>query len=243
MSLLDNFTKANLGTPYYGGGGGGGGGNVFSTVTSTLAVENITPLPGKTQVIFDAVEVDMANSYVYVSSLATANPGNLIDMGAGLAWNAGGGSLVGVSSINGAAYAPVITGRFGATSANIYVPAAGTNQTVGSFSTVAGHVYQIEIDSLRIQNQPPGPPAAGAWSAIYVDANTATYLDTFDMASVSTIANDLQKSAVYTFRASAAGHNLIAQGLTTNTISTAMTFPGQMTLRDLGALSGMPVVG
>ena len=239
MSLLGNATLANEGKPYYSGGGGGGG-SATSTVTSTLAVDVISPLPGNAAVEFIGT-VDMSNSLAYVSSLSTANPGGLIDMSAGFAWASGNGALVGISSINGAV--PVVTGRFGATSANIYVPAAGTNQTVGSFSTVAGHVYQIEIDSLRVQNQPPGPPAAGAWSALYVDANTATYLDTFDMASVSTIANDLQRSCVYTFRASAAGHNLIAQGITTNTISTAMTFPGQMTVRDLGALSGMPVVG
>ena len=241
MSLLGNATLANEGKPYYGGGGGGGGGGA-STITSTLAVDVISPLPGNTAVAFQGT-VDMSNSLAFVSSLSTANPGGQIDMGAGFTWAAGNGALVGVSSVNGAAYVPIVTGKFGATTTNIYVPAAGTNQTVGSFSTVAGHLYQIEIDSLRVQNQPPGPPVAGAWSALYVDANTATYLDTFDMASVSTIANDLQKSPVYTFRASAAGHNLIAQGILTNTISTAMTFPGLMTLRDLGAITNMPVVG
>jgi len=63
------------------------------------------------------------------------------------------------------------------------------------------------------------------------------------MASVSTIANDLLKSPVYTFRATGANTTLSAQASLSNTLSTAFTFPGQMTLRDLGALTNMPVVG
>jgi hypothetical protein len=118
---------------------------------------------------------------------------------------------------------------------NVYVPAAGTSQTVASFSTLTGHYYEMYVPNLRVQNQPAGAPAAGAWATLDVDtAPSVSYLDTFDMASVSTVQNDLQKSPSYVFLASATGHNLVATGSLSNTLSTAMTFGGPIFIRDLG---------
>jgi hypothetical protein len=118
---------------------------------------------------------------------------------------------------------------------NVYVPAAGTSQTVATFSTLTGHYYEMYVPNLRVQNQPAGAPAAGAWATLDVDTTpSVSYLDTFDMASVSSIANDLQKSPSYVFLASGAGHNLVATGSLSNTLSTAMTFGGPIFIRDLG---------
>jgi hypothetical protein len=125
---------------------------------------------------------------------------------------------------------------------NIYVPAAGTTQLVSQFSTVVGHAYELWIPDVRVQNEPATAPAAGAWSQLIVDVGGGA-LETFDMASVSTIANDLQKSANYNFVATAAGHNLQAIGSIGNTVSTAFTISPAVYLRDLGAPVGFTTIG
>jgi hypothetical protein len=127
---------------------------------------------------------------------------------------------------------------------NIYVPAAGTTQNIASFSTIAGHAYELWLPNLRVQNQPAGVPASGAWCQLTVDTGSIAYCDTFDMASVSTIANDLQKTPAYNFTATAAGHALQATGSLSNTLSTAITInPASVYLRDLGAIANFQVVG
>jgi len=118
---------------------------------------------------------------------------------------------------------------------NVYIPPSGATQTVATFSTLAGHYYEMYVPNLRVQNEPAGAPAAGAWATLDVDsAPSVSYLDTFDMASVSTVQNDLQKSPSYVFLASGAGHNLTATGSLSNTLSTAMSFGGPIFIRDLG---------
>lgn len=130
--------------------------------------------------------------------------------------------------------------RIVAPTPNVYVPADGSSQTVASFSTIAGHIYEMVIPNLRVQNEPAGAPAAGAWSQLVVDATpNIAYLDTFNMEFVSTIDNDYQKSPCYCFTASGAGHNLVASGSLANSLSTAMTFGGNILLRDLGIPSAM----
>lgn len=130
-------------------------------------------------------------------------------------------------------------------SGNIYVPAAGTTQNVAAFSTIAGHVYELAVPNLRVKNEPAGVPAAGAWCQLTVDTSPAiNYVDTFDMASVSTIANDYQKCAIYNFTASGTGHNLQANGSIGNTVSTSITItPALVYLRDLGIPGGMQQIG
>lgn len=123
---------------------------------------------------------------------------------------------------------------------NTYVPASGASQTITSFSTIASHYYEMFIPNLRVQNQPAGAPAAGAWATLDVDtAPSVSYLDTFDMASVSTVQNDYQKSPSYIFLASATGHNLVATGSLSNTLSTAITINSPIFIRDLGATAAM----
>lgn len=121
---------------------------------------------------------------------------------------------------------------------NIYVPAAGTTQTVASISTIANHVYEVFIPNIRVQNQPAGAPAAGAWSQLGMDVGAGAF-DTFDMASVSTIQNDYQGSRNYCFQATAAGHNLQCLGSLSNTLSTAFTFSQYLYVRDLGEPTNM----
>jgi hypothetical protein len=129
-------------------------------------------------------------------------------------------------------------------SGNIYVPAAGTTVPVAAFSTVAGHAYELYIPNLRIQNEPAGAPTAGAWSALTVDTTPASELATFDMASVSTIANDLLLSPVYNFTASGAAHNLQASASLAGALSTAITItPASIYLRDLGAPASFKTIG
>lgn len=128
---------------------------------------------------------------------------------------------------------------------NIYVPAAGTSQNIAQFSTIAGHRYELSIPNLRVQNEPAGVPTAGAWCQLTIpDAAPITYLDTFDMASVSTIANSLEKAPVYSFVASGTGHTLAANASLSGALSTAITIaPAQVYLRDMGIPAGMPVIG
>lgn len=140
MSLLGNATLANPATAYYGGGGGGGGG--ASTVTNTLAVDIITPLAPATAVQFNGT-VNMDNSLVYVSSLTTANTSGDVDMGAGLSWSGSNGTLVGVSSINGA---PVLPRAAPLTlqGAPIQVTTGpGQVSTILQFSTTIGKAYLL----------------------------------------------------------------------------------------------------
>lgn len=149
----------------------------------------------------------------------------------------------GKNVVAGPAQSALIPRRAGTNATNIYVPASGAVQAVAQFSTIASHAYELYIPQVRIQNEPAGAPAAGAWSDLSVDTSPqVTYLDTFDMASVSTVQNDLQMSRAYTFIASAAGHQLSASGSLSNTLSTAMTFGnGTVVLRDLGEVASMPV--
>lgn len=253
---------SSLYAPYTVSGGGGGSVSTFVTVSvSTIAVSSITGTSGG--------EVEFPGP-VRMSSIASSGPNGVqvlngmeFPLGAAItfdantvgpayesiAWVAGDGGISGLSTINGVAYPPAgvqPTGRVGAESGgNIYVPAGGATQTVANFSTVSGHVYELKIPVLRIQNQPAGVNAAGAWTDLTVDTTPPTYLDTFDMASVSTIANDLQKAPAYTFVANAANHTLVANGNPANTLSTAITIGNAATffLTDLGAASAMPVVG
>ena len=183
MSLLGNGTLAAPEAPYYGGGGGGGG-SATSTVTSTLAVENVTTLPGVNQIIFDAPVVNMANSLVYVSSLSTANPGDVIDMGAGLSWAAGGGALVGVSSINGAPplAAPIstVTGSVTAGSAPVALNATPVPTTAGKC-----YMASITIDGANLAIVPAAAvPTPGDHCSIVADQNI---IGTIDLVSLSSM--------------------------------------------------------
>lgn len=272
-AVLGNGTLATSGLAYYGAGGGGGGGgsstittlyastinastinSVFLTNTSSFVTE--TAQVNATLVVNGNLEFGQFGSENALfqdaagMNIATS-PGSTINFYA----SSGGvpdvvisqGQLstptVQVNNINDRVAKTLKIGAAG--TGNFYVPAAGTTQTVASFSTVSGHLYQLHIPYLRVQNQPVGVPAAGTWTELVVDTTAATSVDTFDMASVSTIANDLLKAPVYTFVASGAGHNLNAQGFATATLSTAITVGGGalLYLKDLGAVSGMPVVG
>lgn len=131
-----------------------------------------------------------------------------------------------------------------ANSGNIYMPAAGTTTPIANFSTIAGHQYELWIPNLRVQNEPAGAPAAGAWTQLTIDGTPITYVDIFDMAAVSTIQNDLQKAPAYNFYASGASHTLSANGSLANTLSTAITInPPVVYLRDLGAPANMQLIG
>lgn len=247
--LLGNGTLANLNTPYYSGGGGGGGGPnlVVSTITSDSAVvSSITAAPGNNGLSLvgdvNGILLDGAAGGVFINGAGLFFPtASAVD------FQATNGAITGLSSVNGAAYPPAAPANSGMTSFNIlnsgnnYVPAGGTTTPLASFSTTQFHLYQLELPYLRVQNEPVGVPQAGAWADLSIDtAVNTTYLDTFDMASVSTIANDLQKAAVYSFVASGASHTLSATGNLGNTLSTAITTLGKGYLKDLGNITTYP---
>ncbi len=240
MSLLDNMTKANLTTPYYSGGGGGGpvGPNL---VVSTIVADGATV--SSLSAVAGAISVPSDINFTAATTLGFVVGGGSPD----IEFAAANGEITGVSTINGVAYpppAPANSGMSAFTPLNVgnnYVPAGGATTPLASFSTTAFHLYQLELPYLRIQNEPAGVPAAGSWTDLSIDtAVRITYLDTFDMASVSTIANDLQKSAVYTFVASGASHTLSATGNLANTLSTAVTTVGKGYLKDLGDITTYP---
>ena len=237
----------------------GGGTNALAILTidtanagqAELGIRSLSTIGGNAvpRVRFEQQLIPSADAAILTANIDTVGAGNASTI-ATLAFGSTGSGNNGLS-ITTEESASLIIGENGyqvransgaclnprsaAPTANVYVPAAGTSQTVASFSTTVGHYYEMFVPNLRVQNQPAGAPAAGAWATLDVDtAPTVSYLDTFDMASVSSIANDLQKSPSYIFLASATGHNLVATGSLSNTLSTAMTFGGPLLIRDLG---------
>lgn len=121
---------------------------------------------------------------------------------------------------------------------NGYLPPGGSSNLL-QFSTIAGHLYQMAVPFFVTAVEPVGAPAAGSWLSLDVDTTPAvSYLDTFDLASVSTVANDFRCSRVYSFVASAAGHNLSAT--TNNNLSTLVEMK-LVTIEDLGNTIPQPV--
>lgn len=251
MSLLDNGTKANPSVLYYSGGGGGGGGGVTVT-TSSLTVSSISGLAGGQIEMNTLVQISSIGGALGPNSLTVVQNGFEFLTGGEARFNADGvisfqdnlGQITGVSTINGVAYPQAnanMTSFNLESGGNFYVPAGGATVPMASFSTTQFHLYQMELPFLRVQNEPVGIPQEGAWADMTIDtAVNTTYLDTFDMASVSTIANDLQKAAVYSFVASGANHTLSASGNLANTLSTAITVTGKGYLKDLGAITSYP---
>ena len=250
---------------------GGGGSNVITITTidagnpaqaemgiRTLSTISGTPIPrGR----FEQVLVPSNDTASLSYTLDKVGAGNASTIGS-VVFTPGSGGAGGYVSVKGEGGSGVNIGNGAvvatpsgsdlvqrkaavASGGNIYVPAAGTAVNIAQFSTIAGHTYELSIPNLRVQNQPAGAPAAGAWAQLNIpDASPIYYLDTFDMASVSTIANDLQKCPRYIFTASGTAHTLSANGSLANTLSTAITIsPAFVYLRDLGIQSGMPTIG
>lgn len=121
---------------------------------------------------------------------------------------------------------------------NIYLAPGGSSNLL-QFSTIAGHIYQVGVPFFATAVEPVGAPAAGSWLTLDVDtAPAVSYLDTFDLASVSTVANDFRCSRVYNFIASGAGHNLSAT--TNNNLSTLVEMKGVF-IEDMGNTLPEPV--
>lgn len=247
MSLLSCVTSANPSLSLLGGGGGGGGGsNVPVQYVSTLFVSTINA-PSNTV----PVNINYA-SISTLSGIPNIPNGLLFGTGGAAEFSSEGeiiftdskGIMTGVSTINGAradASAYVSKINIGGAGGNFYVPPGGASVPLCSFSTLGFHAYQLEVPYLQVQNVPDVAPQAGAWADMSIDtAVKVTYLDTFDMASVSTIANDLQKAPVYTFVASGANHTMSATGNLANTLSTAITLGGPLYLKDLGLVTSYP---
>lgn len=247
---------------------GGGGGNVVVVTTidennaaqaemgirtlSTIG-SNVVPI-GRFEMQADGVPTDLASLVYTLDKAASGTPSTIgrIDFKPGTAPNKGTVVIAAEDGTNftvgdGNAFTGAgssLQPTKAAALANSYVPAAGTTQTLASFSTIAGHTYELWLPNLRVQNQPASAPAAGAWCQLTVDTSNIAYCDTFDMASVFVIQNDLQKTPSYNFTASAAGHNLQATGSLSNTVSTAISInPAAVYLRDLGDSGSFVTVG
>jgi len=242
---------------------GGGGSNVVVITTidenngaqAEMGIRTLSTIAGNTsnvgrfEMTMDGLPSDVAAlSYTFDKAVSgnastigaiTFTPGNGSNAAGSVAIKTetgGGGAAslqIGNYQVIGNSLA-CLNPRINVPTTNVYVPAAGTTQTVASFSTIASHVYEVFIPNIRVQNQPAGAPAAGAWSQIGMDVGAGAF-DTFDMASISTIQNDYNGSRNYCFQATAAGHNLQCLGSLSNTLSTAFTFSQYCYIRDLGA--------
>lgn len=250
---------------------GGGGGNVVVITTidennaaqAEMGIRTLSTISGNTSNVgrfelqMDGLPTDLAQLIYTLDTAVSGTPSTIgsIQFKPATAPNTGTvvisgqdgtGLVVGEGNVSEAASGSALRPLQAAAQSggNIYVPAAGTTQTVANFSTIAGRAYEVWIPGLRVQNQPVGAPAAGAWCQLTVNTSNISYLDTFDMASVSTIANDFQKAASYSFIASGAAHSLEATGSLSNTLSTALTLnPPVVYLRDLGNPSAFVSVG
>lgn len=126
-----------------------------------------------------------------------------------------------------------------ASNTNFYLPPSGSSN-ITSFSTIANHYYSLSIPFFVTAVEPPGPPTAGSWLSLSIDTSPGvSYLDTFDLASVSTVGNDMRCSRTYSFIASAANHTMTATALNP-TLSTLVEIPLGMILQDLGASNAIP---
>ena len=180
MSLLGNGTLANIDRPYYGGGGGGGG-SVVSTITSTLAVDTIAPLPPAIGIQFDAPVVNMDNSLVFISSLTTANTGGVLDMGASLNWANNLGKLTGVSSIAGGGAGNIVIGTLGVSISTL----VSGSLTVSSINGAAPGGSAPEFSTLTI-------PGGAGTSTFICNPNITNPLVGF-----STVAGHVYSATVY----------------------------------------------
>jgi hypothetical protein len=115
--------------------------------------------------------------------------------------------------------------------ANFYLPPAGSSN-ITSFSTIAGHAYSMALPAFVAAVEPETAPAAGSWLSLDVDtAPSVSYLDTFDLASVSTVGNDFRCSRMYNFVASSSNHTL---SVTTNNNISTLVECGRFVIEDLG---------
>jgi hypothetical protein len=119
-----------------------------------------------------------------------------------------------------------------------YVPPTG-QLICATFSTVPGCVYEIGCPYFVTAVQPVAAPSAGAALTIAVDTTPIAYLDTFDLASVSTVANDFRCCRNYTFIANANGHNLLANNTATN-VSSLAEFGQKIWIKNIGFSNTIP---
>jgi hypothetical protein len=181
-SVLGNGTLAALGNSYYGAGGGAPTipstinvstvatefvNSVFLNNTSTASIAYLT-VPGQANVVDNFYLGDVGdNTLIYgqngILNLAS-DAGSSIKMsvGAGVTTVTPSGISTGVvqatllnDMVAKTGKAPYLLGG-----GNFYVPAAGTTIPLAQFSTLINHVYQLEMPSVRIQNQPATAPAA-----------------------------------------------------------------------------------
>ena len=186
MSLLGNGTLANQDIAYYsgGGGGGGGGGPVISTVTvtaSTLTVSSIVGGgPGQSLSFPNGLEMPTGAAIVLAGGGAPSAgdiefPGN-------------NGQLVGVSTINGAAYPPA-GGAASLSTVTASLLQIGQGQSF-NINPVALNVTNGKWYLASLQLTDVGfsgiPNATDAFSISIEDATSQTNLGTYNMAQLST---------------------------------------------------------
>lgn len=170
-----------------------------------------------------ALNMSAATGNVELAALASANggAGNSILLG-------GTTSSITVKPVG----LDLIPKKTNASNTAFYLPPNGSSN-ITSFSTIANHYYTLAVPFFVTAVEPPVQPSAGAWLSLSLDTSPGvSYLDTFDLASVSTVANDFRCGRVYTFVASAANHTMTATA--SNSISTLVEIPQGMILQDLG---------
>lgn len=126
-----------------------------------------------------------------------------------------------------------------ASNTNFYLPPSGSSN-IAQFSTIAGHVYSLGIPFFVTAVEPVAAPTGGSFLSLDIDTSPGiSYLDTYDLAQVSTVGNDMRTCRQYCFVASANGHTLSATALNP-TLSTLVEIPVGMWLQDLGASNAIP---
>ena len=165
-ALLGNGTLANLNAPYYSGGGGGGTSTFTTASASSFTVSSITGTGSLGPYFTNGLEIGAAGEISFEGGL---------------------GVMVGVSSINGAAYPPsaaaaisTITTSGGSIGANQLA-----NLNPVPLTTTLNKWYQasLEITDMTFTTV---PAATDCFTISIEDATSQTNLGTFNMSQVST---------------------------------------------------------
>ena len=229
MSLLDNQTKVNVGTAFYGTGGGGGSVSTFNTLSaSTLTVSDVYG-PGGVNDPFTA------DGGINVGGIGLSMGDNPIAFGAGspgIVWSANDGIMTGVSSINGSAYPPAAALQVQSVAMlNTGIATLPQNSEGGPvpitepFSTIVGKMYQASIKVTSEQLQPAGNPAASDhYSFVDPSAGIALTRSYSELSTIQAGGNPRGQTVFFNFHATAAASQLTAYNNVGTTQSTIIGF-------------------
>lgn len=224
MSVLDQQCRAAPGVVFadIGSGGGGGGGGQTQTISS-ITVSSITSSSAPDVIEVVGGGMTMNKMIANAGYMSTANVSSIIGSDGGgltiggdalfvapslgvffptngsLAFQDNKGSLVGISSVNGASYPPppaVASAAVNPLNSYTYVPPGGATQSIATFNNlVNGHWYEIKA-LLRYSLVGGAVPGAQDSIGFTLSGNLDTWANnnTVGCSYISTLQNDVYQN-------------------------------------------------